>query len=161
MKNTLITVLALATVIVSLLGIVDTTYLTYEKFTGQTIKCGVGWDCGKVLSSQWSMVGPVPLSLLGVAFYTVMFLLSICFFLQLSEQPLSWIKKLPVLTQLLSKAPLWISLLMLASSIGFGCSLVFVSLMAFVIGAWCKFCVLSAVSSTLLFILCSALYLAI
>ncbi len=55
----------------SLAGIADATYLTIQHLTGESLVCGTG-DCGKVLGSAYSAIGPIPLAALGaLAYFTV------------------------------------------------------------------------------------------
>ncbi|MBP7842566.1 hypothetical protein KA017_01025, partial [Candidatus Woesebacteria bacterium] len=61
--------ISLLFIIFSLVGIADASYITYEKFSGVVPDCGPGFDCGAVLNSKWSSIGPIPLSLLGLAYY--------------------------------------------------------------------------------------------
>jgi len=66
-------------VVFALVGVVDAGYLAYEHFWGDVYQCRVipvigpllgSWmDCGKVLTSPYAMVGPVPLAGLGLLFY--------------------------------------------------------------------------------------------
>src|SRR5699024_7132303 len=65
----------LAILFIAVLGILDASYLTYEHYSKSIPPCSTSiWvDCGKVLSSKYSMVGPFPLSLLGLVFYSSMF----------------------------------------------------------------------------------------
>lgn len=58
--------------LISLAGLADATYLTVQAFTGETMVCGGSPDCFKVLGSQYSHLGRVPLALFGaVAYFSV------------------------------------------------------------------------------------------
>jgi uncharacterized membrane protein len=65
--------------VLSVIGILDTSYLTYEHYSGTVPPCSTSiWvDCGKVLKSKYAMVGPLPLAVLGLAFYSTMLGLSL------------------------------------------------------------------------------------
>lgn len=124
---------------VSLLGLADASYITYEKFAGVVPSCYLEsiFDCGQVLSSQWSSVGPVPLSLLGMGFYATVFILATI--LLITPKPPAQLNKA----------------LLFLGAFGFIFSLYLTAVQAFIIGAFCFYCVLSAISSTTLFIVIS------
>jgi len=66
------TVLLTLAAIVSLAGLADATYLTVQALTGETVSCGGSPDCFRVLGSSYAKVGRVPLALLGaVAYFSV------------------------------------------------------------------------------------------
>ena len=122
-------------IIVSLLGLADASYITYEKFSGVVPTCvltGI-FKCSTVLESPWSSIGPIPLSLLGMGFYATVFLLASYLLLK-------------------KDAPAKLSTFLFSLAIfGFGFSIYLTVIQAFIIKAFCFFCVLSAVSSSLLF----------
>ncbi len=125
----------LGMIIVSLFGLADASYITYEKFAHVTPTClftGI-FKCSTVLQSPWSSIGPIPLSLLGMGFYATVFLLASYLLLK-------------------KDAPHKLSILLFGLSVfGFGFSIYLTVIQAFVIKAFCFFCVVSAVSSSLLF----------
>ena len=55
--------------IVSLAGLVDAMYLTVQALTGETLSCGGSPDCFRVLGSPYAKLGRVPLALLGAVAY--------------------------------------------------------------------------------------------
>lgn len=57
----------------SLLGLLDSGYLTAHKLFGTPLKCGVVGGCEIVSQSPYSMVFGIPLSLIGMVFYLTMF----------------------------------------------------------------------------------------
>ena len=58
--------------LVSLAGLADATYLTAQVFSGETMVCGGSPDCFKVLGSQYSHIGRIPLALFGaIAYFSV------------------------------------------------------------------------------------------
>lgn len=65
-----------ATLIVSLLGLADAAYLTYQHFSQSTNFAGCsengGINCEAVTTSAWSHLGPFPVSVLGLAFFVFM-----------------------------------------------------------------------------------------
>ena len=58
--------------LISLAGLADATYLTAQTLSGETMVCGGSADCFKVLGSSFSHIGPVPIALLGaIAYFSV------------------------------------------------------------------------------------------
>ena len=98
------------------------------------IVCGVG-DCATVQASQYAKIGPIPVSLIGLLGYVVLLLLSF-----IGLQPNHRGSKL-------------IGGLLLFGSLGgslFSAYLTYLE--AFVIEAWCQYCVISAILITLIFL---------
>jgi len=53
-------------------GLADATYLSVQALTGETLSCGGSPDCFRVLGSSYARVGGVPVALLGtVAYFSV------------------------------------------------------------------------------------------
>ena len=121
-------------VVLSLVGLLDALYLSYEHFQNVIPPCAVGSfsDCGKVLQSSYSVVLGIPLAVIGVAQYATVFALTI-----LTSGKKKW-------------APY---ILVLQSKIGFLGSLYFVYLQLVVLHAICLYCMVSAAISTLIFLL--------
>lgn len=63
--NILYTIAAL----ISLAGLADATYLTVQYLTGETAVCGGSPDCFKVLGSAYAHIGSVPLASFGALGY--------------------------------------------------------------------------------------------
>ena len=59
--------------IVALAGLADATYLSVQALTGETLSCGGSPDCFRVLGSSYSKVGGVPVALLGAFAYFCVF----------------------------------------------------------------------------------------
>jgi uncharacterized membrane protein len=122
----------LVLLIVSGFGFLDATYLSVKHFIGATPTCSVFNGCEDVLASPYSMVGLVPVALMGSIYYVLIFVLTVAYIdLRRSE--------LLILTA-------WLTLA------GFIATLWFVYLQVFVINALCLYCLLSAVMATLLFV---------
>jgi uncharacterized membrane protein len=57
--------------LICLVGIGEATYLTVMSLTGQTAVCGGSGSCFEVLGSKFAKIGPVPISGLGgIAYFT-------------------------------------------------------------------------------------------
>lgn len=146
----------------SILGMIDASYLTYEKFSNQPVLCGEGFDCGTVLESPWSTIGPIPLSVFGLFFYmtvwtvVVLILMDTDFSLagkKVAKKLQDWkvISKRPLNSFALSfvTGP---EVLLLITLFGFLFSMYLVFLMGVIIKAWCAFCLFSAFTSSSLFL---------
>ena len=118
--------------IVSLLGLADAIYLTIEHVTGQSVRCTIVAGCSEVLSSHYAVVAGVPLAMIGAAAYFAVFSLATlaAFGYRIAALLLT---PLVVLMFLVS---LWL-----------------IYLQAFVIHAFCQFCLLSAAVTTILTVL--------
>ncbi len=127
-----------AIAILSFLGFLDAAYLTVVHYLGIPIKCSILAGCQTVTTSKYSMLFGTPIALYGSIYYLIIFILSVAYFDSKKEE--------------LLRAVAYIS------PIGFIASLVFVFLQLFVIKAICEYCVGSAITSTLLFILGVAIF---
>lgn len=148
----MITVLILAIV-----GIADASYLTYEHYSKSLPPCSVSiWvDCGKVLTSKYSMMGPIPLSVLGLAFYSTMVGLLIIRFAiekQLTVKEVLWkILERYARPRALSLEKMLFYVQMLCATAAALFSIYFVYLQLGVIRAICLYCMVSAVLSFSIF----------
>jgi len=59
--------------IVSLAGLDDATYLTVQALTGETLVCGGSPDCFRVLCSSYTRIGGIPVALAGTHAYCSVF----------------------------------------------------------------------------------------
>lgn len=122
--------LAAATAALSLLGVADALYLTVEHLSGRSVRCMVVSGCDEVLASRYATVaGAVPLAALGVLAYFTVFSLAtlIAFGYERLRAPLL------LLVVMMLAASLWL-----------------VYLQAFVIKAFCFYCLFSATLTTVL-----------
>jgi uncharacterized membrane protein len=121
--------------VLSLVGFFVALYLLAHKLglTGPMI-CGIG-ECATVQASAWSMIGPVPVSALGVGGYVA--LLAVALY---GLQPAG----------LGSRAVS--GLLVAFSAVALAFSVWLTYLEAFVIRAWCQWCVISAILVTIIFL---------
>ncbi len=113
----------IAIAFLSLCGLADALYLTVEHITGQTVRCTITSGCSEVLASSYAMVGGYPLAGLGAVAYFSVFSLTI---LALFGYRTAGHLLLPLV------------------SVMFLTSLWLLYLQAFVIHAFCQFCLLSA-----------------
>ncbi len=59
--------------LLALVGLADATYLTASHLSGETVTCFGAANCSEVLGSSYAKVGPVPLAAFGVFSYLVAF----------------------------------------------------------------------------------------
>ena len=124
---------ALFFIVLSTLGFLDATYLTVEHYRGIVPPCSIVVGCATVTTSSYSLIFNIPVALLGSLYYLTILLLSVAY-LDSKKEPI----------------------LRLAAGLtvcGFLASAWFVFVQWQVIKAWCLYCIGSATSSTLLFIL--------
>ncbi len=118
--------------VVSLIGLADAIYLTVEHVTGQSVRCTIVAGCSEVLSSQYAVVAGVPLAAIGAAaYFTVFSLATLAAFGYRFAGTL-----LTAIVLLMFLVSLWL-----------------IYLQAFVIHAFCQFCLLSAAVTTALMVI--------
>lgn len=122
-------------VVIATVGFSDATFLTIEHFR-ETIPPCLASGCEAVLTSVYSTVFGIPVSLLGALFY--LFLLVLLFAYYDLNGPKS------------EKA---LRLALFTTFFGLLASIYFVSLQVFILHSYCQYCLLSAVTSTSLFII--------
>jgi uncharacterized membrane protein len=114
----------------ALAGVADSIYLTAEHLAGRSVRCVVVSGCDTVLSSSYATVaGNLPLAALGaLAYFTAFSLATLAFFGYARARTL-----LGLLAALMLAATLWL-----------------LYVQAFVLRAFCAFCLLSAALTTCL-----------
>lgn len=122
-----------AFVLVSLLGFLDAVFLAAEHYSGAFLNCPVFGGCGKVLTSPYSIVAGIPVALAGAIYYLAIFVLSVVY-LDIGRK---WL----------------LNFAAYLTPLGFLASLWFLYLQIFVIKALCFYCIVSLLTSTLLFVL--------
>ena len=66
------TILYTIVAIVAVVGLADATYLAVQALTGETLSCGGSPDCFRVLGSSYAKLGGIPVAILGaLAYFTV------------------------------------------------------------------------------------------
>src|SRR5215471_14046406 len=123
------TILYLVAAIVALAGLADAIYLSVQAFTGETLSCGGSPDCSRVLGSSYSKVGGIPVALLGaMAYFSV--------FASATFAAFGYARARTALFPIIGAmflATLW-----------------FLYVQAFVLHAYCRYCLLSAAMTCLL-----------
>ncbi len=109
--------------IVSLIGLADSVYLTVQHLSGRSVKCTVTNGCSAVLGSSYAMVAGIPTAAFGALAYFAAFSLA----------------TLAVFGY--EQARTGLALLVVPM---LGMTLWLLSVQAFVLHAYCEFCLLSA-----------------
>ncbi len=117
---------------VSFFGFLDALYLSIERARGVKVICVVLQGCDQVSASPYSVILNVPVAYLGAVYYCAIFLLAAWFLLFQKEET--------------------IRAMSYVTPAGFLASTWFVYLQIFVIRAICFYCMISATTSTALFV---------
>ncbi len=118
---------------ITFFGFADAAYLTIEHYFSVPLPCTIFNGCEAVTTSVYSVLAGIPVALLGALYYLTVFILLAC--------AIDTHKKI------------FASLAMKVTPFGFFASLYFVYLQIFVIKAICLYCMVSATTSTILFVL--------
>ncbi len=125
----------MAIALLSLVGVFIAVYLYLHKLgVVGTLACGAG-SCETVQASPWAVFLGVPVPAWGVAGYALIFAVSLA-----GLRP-----------RLIGDRRLGLALVGLGA-VAFGFSAYLTAIEAFVIRAWCRWCVASAVVATLIFV---------
>ena len=117
------TILYAAIAIVAVAGLADATYLTVQALTGETLSCGGSPDCFRVLGSSYSKVGRIPVAIVGaLAYFSVFTLATFAAFGYAHMR-----KFLALMVGMMFLATLWL-----------------LYVQAFLLHAYCRYCLFSA-----------------
>ncbi len=117
----------------TLIGIADAVYVAHGNYTGAPLWCPILDGCNTVINSPYSRVFGVPMSYFGFIYYVFMFGLAA----RLAFDPFS--------NSLRFRAILY-------AALGAASSMYFICLQFGIIRAVCSYCLVSAVTSLLLFL---------
>jgi uncharacterized membrane protein len=115
--------------VVALLGLADATYLTVAHLAGDDAVCGAALGCSIVLGSTYAAVRGIPTAAFGAIAYFSVFSLAILAAFNYARMR---------------------ALLMVVVGLMFAASLYFLYVQAFVLHAFCPFCLFSAALTFLL-----------
>lgn len=118
--------------LVALIGLADAVYLTIHHYTAEPVPCSIVEGCEMVLTSSYAAIGGVPLAALGALAYIAAF-------------------GLAALTAF-GKTSFW-KLYGAHTALMAAITVYLIYLQAFVIGAFCQFCLLSAAVTFTLFLI--------
>lgn len=132
-------VIIILSIILSFLGFLDASYLTILHYKNIIPPCSIAHGCETVLTSKFAVIGPVPIALLGVGFYLAILVL------------------LGLLLE--NKQELKIKLILLAvCSFGLVVSIILVGIQAFILHAFCQWCLTSEGINLLIFLFTIKIY---
>ena len=117
--------------VVSLLGFLDATYLTISHYSGLVLPCTIVQGCEIVLHSAYATLFGIPVALLGAIYYALVFLFTLAYFDTKNHRLLRHVA--------------------FGTTLGFAFSLWFLYVQAFLLHQFCQYCLLSALTSTILF----------
>jgi uncharacterized membrane protein len=116
-------ILYTAVAIVAVAGLADATYLTVQALTGETLSCGGSPDCFRVLGSSYAKLGGMPMAMLGTLAYFTAFTLA-----TFAAFGYSWAPKfLALIAGAMFLMTLWL-----------------LYVQAFLLHAYCRYCLFSA-----------------
>ncbi len=130
--NNSVAKLPLLAAVVALCGVADAIYLTIKHYTGDPVPCSIVAGCEQVLTSPYAEIFGIPLAMFGAAAYFVAFSLAI---LAAFGNRLIW-RLFGVQVVLMVLFTAWL-----------------IYLQAFVIQAFCQFCLISAAITFTLFVI--------
>ena len=116
----------------SFLGLVDASYLAAKHYTGTIPPCSIVKGCEVVTTSQYATIGGISVALLGAIYYLAVLIISIAIIDTKSDRLKKFLAKFSIL--------------------GLMASIWFIYLQLFVIKALCLYCLVSAFSSTAIFL---------
>jgi uncharacterized membrane protein len=123
------TLLDAAAALLALVGVADSIYLTVQHLLGNTLRCTLTSGCSEVLGSPYASLWGVPLAAFGAAAYFTAFSLA-------TLSAFGYTKARTLLTVLVAAM--------------FAVTLWLLYLQAFVLQAFCQYCLLSAAVTALL-----------
>jgi uncharacterized membrane protein len=125
-ESTSIAKLPLAAALVALAGLADAVYLTVHHITSEPVPCSIVAGCETVLTSPYAEIQGIPLAAFGAGAYFVAFCLAL---LAAFGNRTLW-KVFGVQVVLMALFTVWL-----------------LYLQAYVIGAFCQFCLISAITT--------------
>ena len=131
-QNRSLAKLPLLAALLALVGLADAIYLTYKHYTGGTVPCSIIDGCETVLTSSYAQIAGVPLAIFGAAAYLAAFSLALA---AAYGSRLMW-TLFGIQVGLMAIFTVWL-----------------VYLQAYVIEAFCQFCLISAATTFTLLII--------
>lgn len=114
--------------ILGFLGFIVASYLTILHFKNALPPCTLTSNCERVLTSEFASIGPIPLALLGALFYLSIIVLCVL-----------------ILT---NYKKVFLDAFYIVSAIGFAVSIILILIQAYIIHAFCQYCLASEAIST-------------
>ena len=114
--------------ILGFFGFLDSLYLTIVHYKNIVPPCSLHLGCEKVLTSSFSMIGPIPMALMGVIFYVAVIILCLLVLIEGKKQLLKFFH--------------------FSVLVGFLFSVVLFFIQFSILKSFCQYCLLSEVIST-------------
>jgi uncharacterized membrane protein len=127
--------LYMAAVLLSLVGLADAIYLTVEHLAGRAVRCTITSGCEEVLTSRYATIGGMPLAALGALAYFIVFSLA----------------TLAIFGNQIAR-----TLLFYVVALMFAFTIWLFIIQAFILHAFCQFCLLSGAVTFLLALIVTA-----
>jgi uncharacterized membrane protein len=125
--------LILYSAILAFFGLLDAGYLTILHYKNIIPPCSVHFGCETVLTSTYSMLGPIPVALLGVVFYLTVIIVGLLILVEGKNEFLQFFH--------------------FVAAVGFLVSIVLFFIQFYLIHSFCQYCLLSEVISVGIFVL--------
>ena len=138
-KITFFNILILLYILFATLGLLDSSYLTIKHYSAQPLACGFLNGCDIVTTSKYSSILGIPIALLGIFYYSFLALISIIYLANRNRLIVNTIFILNTITILIYGILIYIQ--------------------AFLLKAFCTYCLISAIVSFLLFIVGTILFI--
>lgn len=116
----------------SFVGLIDASYLAAKHYTGTIPPCTIVKGCEAVTTSQYATIGGVSVALIGAIYYLIVLIISVAIIESRNDRLKKFLTRFSIIGLL---ASIW-----------------FIYLQLFVIKALCLYCLVSAFSSTAIFI---------
>lgn len=130
--------LAVASLVIGLIGFIDSAYLAIEHFRGVIPPCTITANCDLVLTSKYAEFLGIPVALFGALFYLLVTAGAFAYLEGKHEKIFRYSQLITVFGLL---ASIW-----------------FVFLQVFILHSYCLYCMVSATTSTVLFILACIIF---
>lgn len=123
--------LPVAAAILAVVGLVDSVYLTVHHYTAEPVPCSLIEGCETVLTSSYAQIAGIPIAAFGALAYFAAFSLAV---LATYRNRTMW-TFFGIQSAIMAAVSVWL-----------------IYLQAFVLGAFCQFCLISAATSISLFV---------
>lgn len=123
--------------ILAIIGLLDSWYIFYKKQRKEKLVCFVGQGCNEVVNSQYSHIYGVPNEILGIIFY--LSVLGLTGLVALGTTELHGVSLLAIIH--------------IAAFFALVMSIFLTAIQAFVLKAWCEYCLVAAFANFGIFVL--------
>ncbi|MBI2482283.1 MAG: vitamin K epoxide reductase family protein [Candidatus Vogelbacteria bacterium] len=122
--------IAFVILILTIIGFADAAFLSTKVLLGQPVPCPITGGCETVTNSQYSRIGGVPVAVVGAIYYLGLIILALWY---IDSVKLKVLRAITII-----------------SGFGFLWTLYLTYLQAYMINAWCIYCLVSAATTTLI-----------